>query len=139
MQVLHDSPKLYVIFLYKGEKLRASLRQFAIENHVTSAWLNAVGTLKKPKLNFYRRKKRKFESKVFKGRWDLAEFHGSISEKHGKPRVHIHASIKRGERESKLAHLCEARVIAPVEIHVHLIDDPKTARKKEAIKTMCPI
>ncbi len=111
------TPQHHLLILQKGEKLVDSITNFCQENHVTCAWISAIGAISKAEIALYDLSTKKYYQKIFNESLEIASLSGNITQKDQKIIAHIHGVFCNKKMEAIGGHLVEAIVSATCEIY----------------------
>ena len=114
------SGRSFIIRLAKGEEMLKSLTDFCSQNSILSGYFWAIGAVSSAEIGFYHLDKKDYSFKKFDTPYEIASLIGNISQKDGKPFLHIHTVLCDENFTCIGGHLKEAKVGATCE--VHLID-----------------
>lgn len=121
----------YVIRLEKGEKVIERLLEFCEKEKVRAGFFNGLGAVCEAELGHYDLGEKEYSSKKLSGQYEIASFHGNISEMSGKSYVHAHIVVGDSEFISWSGHLKEAVVGATSEIFLTKLDTVIRRKKEE--------
>ena len=121
----------YVIRLEKGEKIIERLLGFCEKEKVKAGYFNGLGAVSEAELGHYDLGKKEYSSKKLSGQYEIASFHGNISEMSGKSYVHAHIVVGDNGFSSWCGHLKEAVISATCEILLTRLDTAISRKKEE--------
>ncbi|MBI2548245.1 DNA-binding protein [Candidatus Woesearchaeota archaeon] len=117
----------YVVVLEKGEKVIASLREFAAREKIMAGSFTGIGGVTNVALSYFSSTKRAYDTKVFgPAMYELVNVTGNFSLASGEPMIHAHATIADKDHKTYGGHLTEAEVAITVEIMVTILPSPVT-------------
>lgn len=124
-------PSAYVIRLEKGERVIERLLELCEKEKVKAGYFNGLGAVSEAELGHYDLGKKEYSSKKLSGQYEIASFHGNISEMSGKSYVHAHIVVGDSGFSSWSGHLKEAVISATCEIFLTKLDTAIRRKKEE--------
>ncbi|NJF24455.1 PPC domain-containing DNA-binding protein [Thermococcus sp. Bubb.Bath] len=100
-------------FLFRipeGEELLSYINRFAEEHNVLIGTINAIGSLRHPKIGYFDENAGEYKMIELEGTFELVSLMGNISLKDGKPFAHIHVSLGGPDGRLYGGHLVEGEV-----------------------------
>jgi uncharacterized protein len=101
-----------------GDEIVSGLTDLAIKHHITSAYITGLGGLSTALLAFGDPKLNAFKKVPVNDKSELVSLVGDISERNGKPYVHLHAVLALIDGSTRGGHVMEAHVAPVAEIAV---------------------
>ncbi|MEO8467429.1 MAG: DUF296 domain-containing protein [Gammaproteobacteria bacterium] len=101
-----------------GDEILSGLTDLAIKQHITSGYITGLGGLSGALLAFGDPKVGAFKKVPITDKCELVSLVGDISERDGKPVVHLHAVVAFADGSTKAGHVIEAHVAPLAEIAV---------------------
>jgi predicted DNA-binding protein with PD1-like motif len=101
-----------------GDEILSGLTDLAIKHHITSGYITGLGGLSGALLAFGDPKVGAFKKVPITDKCELVSLVGDISERDGKPVVHLHAVVAFADGSTKAGHVIEAHVAPIAEIAV---------------------
>jgi len=101
-----------------GDEIMSGLTDLAIKQHITSGYVTGLGGLSGAVLAFGDPKVGAFKKVPITDKCELVSLVGDISERDGKPVVHLHAVVAFADGSTKAGHVMEAHVAPLAEIAV---------------------
>lgn len=93
MEILKSSTDVYVLKLSIGEEVSSSLISVAEKYGIYGAEVQAIGALKDFEIGYYQLNKKQYKRSKYAEIAELISCAGNISEKDGKPFIHLHATF----------------------------------------------
>ena len=118
----------YFVRLEKGEEIVASLQEFCLKNNIKAGFVTGIGAIKSMTVGFFNPETKEYHARTFEEYMEITSLLGNISEKEGKPYLHLHIMATGGEYKVLGGHLSEAFISATGEICV--IDFGKSVGRK---------
>jgi len=110
----------YLIKLQKGEKLMASLNQFAEETKLEGGWINILGSALGMTLGFYDLDKKQYQWHDFAGLYEITGITGNLAyDDQNKPVFHLHGTFAGRDFKAIGGHVKDLTSGATVEIFIH--------------------
>ena len=107
----------YLLVLEKGEEIVSALTQFAAETNVVCATVSGIGATDEAEVGVFDTFEREYYSKQIKAMAEITALNGNITQKDGKPYVHLHVTLAT-MFDVVGGHLNKAVVSATAEIFV---------------------
>jgi predicted DNA-binding protein with PD1-like motif len=101
-----------------GDEILSGLTDLAIKQHITAGYITGLGGLSGALLAFGDPKVGAFKKVPITDKCELVSLVGDISERDGKPVVHLHAIVAFADGSTKAGHVIEAHVAPLAEIAV---------------------
>ncbi|MCM1989809.1 PPC domain-containing DNA-binding protein [Oceanirhabdus seepicola] len=121
--------ELIVLRLETGDKIMESIMKCCCDAHVNCAKISGIGAGEEFHLAVYRKNKKGYKRKRFKGEHEIIDLNGNITLKDNKPYIHIHISMANEDMKLYGGHLEEGTITATAEIFINIIDEEKINRK----------
>ena len=112
----------YVLRIDRGEEVMASLTAFCRETGVRLASVAGLGAADRVVLGLYDVEEQKFLKQELAGPMEVTSLVGSITEKEGKPYLHLHITVCGPDLAVKGGHLNECSISATCELNIHCIE-----------------
>lgn len=110
----------YLIKLQQGEKLMASLNQFAQETKLEGGWINILGGALDMTLGFYDLDKKQYNWQAFDGLYEIAGISGNLAyDEQDQPVFHLHGTFADRDFKTVAGHVKDLTAAATVEIFIH--------------------
>lgn len=101
-----------------GDEILSGLTDLAIKHQIRSGYITGLGGLSGALLAFGDPKLNAFKKVPITDKCELVSLVGDISERDGKPVVHLHAVVAFADGSTKAGHVMEAHVAPIAEIAV---------------------
>jgi uncharacterized protein len=121
-----------VVRMDRGEEILSSLRSLIEKEGITLGKFTAIGAIDSFTVGVYDVSERKYESKTYKGAYEIVSLTGNINTMDNKPYIHLHMSAADKENHVVGGHLNEAHVSATIEMFISVIDG-KVDRFKDEV------
>ena len=108
------------ISISKGELINEKLLEVAIEENLTSAWINGLGALTNIEIAYYDIKQKIYIKKKFNSHYELLSLIGNISLVENKPFVHTHITFSNTNYKVFGGHLFDAEITAAGEFFISI-------------------
>lgn len=112
----------YTVRLSIGEDIVTSLAQLCEKENILFAEVNGIGAVSSAVVGLYSLKDKKYYQTELEGPLEMVSLLGSVTEKDGKPYLHLHASFSDSECRCFGGHLNSAVIGVTGEIFVNRID-----------------
>lgn len=112
----------WMIRLETGEEIITSLTGFCIEKQINTGFISGIGAIDYAKLGFFDMKTKQYIMKEFTEDMEITSLLGNISQKEGKPFLHLHINCANREFYMFGGHLFIAKISATCEIILEVID-----------------
>jgi predicted DNA-binding protein with PD1-like motif len=118
MDIRRCGKRDWLVVLRKGERITASLLEFAAQARLDGGWVSGLGSVKNAELGFYDLEKRTYYRRKFEEDMELGALQGNFA-RAGRERIlHAHAVLGGPEMIAMTGHLFEAEVAVVCEFHV---------------------
>lgn len=124
--------KIYA--LKAGVSLIDEILLIAKKEKIKSATVEAIGTVSKLRLAHSNRGSKEYEEQSYDEQLEATSILGSITQKHGRPFVHIHGTFGRKDTSVIGGHVISATVSPLMEIVITPTQGGKTKKLKEEIR-----
>lgn len=122
MKIKKISENKYMIRLEKGEKIMASLKEFANEYNVESGEIRALGAVGYASLSLYTPENKSYITKEFNEPFEISYLYGNFSRMNNQPYLHVHICLNNKNFEGIGGHLNEATITATFEGYIEVFD-----------------
>ena len=130
----------FILALKIGENLFESILRVANDAGINAASMSGLGAIDDVTLAYYHLDKKEYQTKLFKGTYELVSLNGNIALLDGKRFLHIHGAIGNDEYQVFGGHFMDAIVgpsaeitIIPMQGKINRAYDDCTG-----LKIMCP-
>lgn len=108
----------YIVRLDPGDDVVPCLLALAEKEKIRLASIAGIGACDLVEVGVYEVSKRHYEMKHFEEEMEMLSLNGNLSEKDGKPYLHLHAVFGRADMEAVGGHLNKAVISGTGEIFV---------------------
>jgi predicted DNA-binding protein with PD1-like motif len=138
---LKDTDKPFILALKMGENLFEGIMRCANAVNLKSASISGLGALDDVTVAYYNLATKQYQTKLFKGMYELISINGNITFLDGKRFIHIHAALGTDTYDVVGGHIMDAIVGPSAEITIIPLDGQINRAYDEAtgLKLMCPI
>lgn len=113
---LKNTTQPFILVVPRGKELMHAITQCAVDAHLKAASINGLGAIDDPTIAYYNLKRSKYETREFKGMFELVSLVGDITRNNNKLFTHAHVAL--GTRNFNMfgGHLMSAKVGVTAEI-----------------------
>ena len=111
----------YVIRMDRGEEVMATLSDFCQREDIRLAAVSAIGAVDRAVVGLYDVGEKVYHKKEFNEPMEIASLLGTVTEKDGKPYLHLHATLCDAEMRTHGGHVNELRISATCEMILRLL------------------
>lgn len=122
-QFKNDGGK-YVISIDNHTSLMQALAAFCNEQNVLSAEVSGIGAVNAATLRFLNPVTKAYVDKTYDEQMEIASLVGNVSEKDGKPYLHLHVTLGRSDYSIVGGHLLDCHINGACEVIVTKMDCP---------------
>ena len=108
------------VSLETGDLINESMRQIAVEENISNAWINGIGAINNVEVGYIDVENKKYKKRNFDEHYELLSLIGNITYKDGVPFVHNHVTFSDTEYNVFGGHLFDAKITATGEIVLSL-------------------
>ena len=108
----------YVLSVDNHVSLMAALARFCEEEHVLSGVIGGLGAINEATFRFLDPATKQYVDKTFSEQMEITNLTGNISEKDGKPYLHVHITASRRDYTCVGGHLLDAKISGACELTV---------------------
>lgn len=112
----------------RGEEIVSSLEAVCTRENVRFASVAGIGAVGRAVVGLYRVAERKYYPNTFEGELEMTSLAGNVTEKDGKPYLHLHAAFAGPDGKAVGGHLSEAVVSGTAEIFLTLYEGAMNRR-----------
>ena len=87
-----QSGNTYLLVLQKGEEIISALTQFAAQTNLTCATVSGIGATDDAEMGVFDTFEKQYYTKQIRAMTEITALCGNITQKDGKPYVHLHAN-----------------------------------------------
>lgn len=134
-QLIHEQSgeETFAVVFDKEDEVVVGLHQFAEKHRVTAAHFTAVGAFRDAVLGYFERERKDYKRILLTEQVEVLSLIGNIALAKGKPKVHAHVVVGKGDGTAHGGHLLEAHVWPTLEVivvetphHLRRIHDEET-------------
>ena len=115
--------KDYELRIDRGEEILQAVSQVCEKENIRLGTVNGIGAVGEVTLGVFNREKFQYESKEYKGDFEIASCMGNISTMNGNTYLHIHMAVGNPEKgEVHAGHLNRGIVSLTGEFFLHQIE-----------------
>jgi len=122
----------YVIRMDRGEEVMATLTALCEQEGIRLASVEAIGAVDRAVVGLYDVDKKVFHRKEFQEPMELTSLLGTVTEKDGKPYLHLHATLCNANMQTRGGHVNELHISATCEMVLRLLPGSVGRRPDEA-------
>lgn len=122
----------YVIRMDRGEEVMATLTALCEQEGIRLASVEAIGAVDRAVVGLYDVDKKVFHRKEFQEPMELTSLLGTVTEKNGKPYLHLHATLCDANMQTRGGHVNELHISATCEMVLRLLPGSVGRRPDEA-------
>lgn len=106
--------------LNPGEEIIEKLTEVIEKEHISLGSVKGIGATDKFTVGLYSLKDKKYMSSTYEGEFEIVSLLGNITQKDGKPYIHLHIGCADKNNDMKGGHLNYCRISATCEIQIFL-------------------
>lgn len=136
-----NTEKPFILALKMGENLFEGILRCANAANLKSASISGLGALDDVTVAYYNLETKQYQTKLFKGMYELISLNGNIALVDGKRFIHIHAALGTEQYDVVGGHIMDAIVGPSAEITIIPLS-AEINREYDAVtglKLMCPL
>ena len=111
----------YVIRMDRGEEVMTCLEDICEKEGIRLASVEAIGAVDRAVVGLYDVGEKVYHRKEFNEPMEIASLLGTVTEKDGKPYLHLHATLCDADMQTHGGHVNELRISATCEMVLRLI------------------
>jgi predicted DNA-binding protein with PD1-like motif len=130
-RLIHEAAgqRTFVIVLESGDEVMSCLNRFVQAKHLDAAQFTAIGAFSGADLAYFDWEQKKYLPNAVEEQVEVASFIGDVAVgPDGKPALHVHCVLGRGDGSALAGHLTKAHVRPTLEIV--LTESPAHLRKR---------
>ncbi len=133
--------KPFILALKLGENLFEAILRCANAMNLQSATISGLGALDDVTVAYYNLQTKQYQTKLFKGMYELISLNGNIAFVEGKRFIHIHAALGTEEYQVVGGHIMDATVGPSAEISIIPLSGTmhREYDERTGLKLLCPI
>lgn len=122
----------FVLSLDNHAEVVAALEAFCLEQGILAGSVDGLGAVSEATFRFLDPATKKYVDKTFQEQMEITNLTGNISQKDGKPYLHIHVTAGRRDYSCVGGHLLSARINGACELYVERFDGVTIGRRFDA-------
>ena len=122
----------YVIRMDRDEEVMETLTALCEREGIRLASVEAIGAVDRAVVGLYDVDKKVFHRKEFQEPMELTSLLGTVTEKDGKPYLHLHATLCDANMQTRGGHVNELHISATCEMVLRLLPGSVGRRPDEA-------
>ena len=122
----------YVVRMDRGEEIMATLAGLCEKEGIRLASVEAIGAVDRAVVGLYDVSEKLYHKKEFNEPMEIASLLGTVTEKDGKPYLHLHATLCDAGMQTHGGHVNELRISATCEMVLRLISGEVGRKPDEA-------
>ena len=123
------APHLYVLSLDNHTEVMEVLSAFCAEKEILAGNIIGLGAVNEATFRFLDPATMKYVDKTFSEQMEITNLTGNISQKEGKPYLHVHITASRRDYTCVGGHLLSARINGACELVVRHFPDAVIGRR----------
>jgi len=122
---------VFTLSLDNHVELSEALTAFCKENSILAGTILGLGAVNEATLRFLNPATMKYVDKTFTEQMEITNLTGNISQKDGKPYLHLHITASRSDYTCIGGHLLSARINGACELLVEAYEGVYVGRRKD--------
>ncbi len=123
---------LYVLSLDNHAPVAEALAAFCAEKGILAGKITGLGAISEATFRFLDPGTHHYVDKTFREQMEITNLTGNISQKDGKPYLHLHITASRADYTCVGGHLLEARINGACELYVEAYPDVFIGRYQDS-------
>ncbi len=111
----------YVIRMDRGEEIVSTLAALCEQENIRLASVEAIGAVDRALVGLYDVGEKEYHKREFREPMELTSLLGTVTEKDGKPYLHLHATLCDANMQTHGGHVNELYISATCEMILRLI------------------
>jgi len=112
------SPFKYVLSLDNHVEIAEALMAFCVEKEILAGSINGLGAVNEATFRYLNPATKQYVDKTFNEQMEITNLTGNISQKDGRPYLHLHITASRSDYSCIGGHLLSARISGACELVV---------------------
>ena len=108
----------FVLSIDNHEEVAAALNAFCVEKGILAGYVTGLGAISEATFRFLDPATKKYVDKTFAEQMEITNLTGNISQKDGKPYLHLHITASRRDYSCIGGHLLQARINGACELYL---------------------
>lgn len=130
-QYTQAAPGVYVLSLDNHVEIMQALSAFCAEKEILAGNIMGLGAINEATFRFLDPATKKYVDKTFCEQMEITNLTGNISQKDGKPYLHVHITASRRDYTCVGGHLLSARINGACELVVRQFQDAFLGRRPD--------
>ena len=126
--LFEDANRRYIVSIDNHVELMEALMAFCRHLGVLCGQVRGIGAISEATFRMYDPATKQYVDKTFAEQMEVTNLTGNISEKDGKPYLHVHATCSREDYSCVGGHLLSARINGACELLVDKFGDTRVGR-----------
>ena len=122
----------FVLSLDNHAPVAEALAAFCAEKGILAGKITGLGAVSEATFRFLNPNTLKYVDKTFREQMEITNLTGNISQKDGKPYLHLHITASRADYSCIGGHLLEARINGACELYVEAYPDVFIGRRQDS-------
>jgi len=120
-----DGTRNFVLVLGDGDEVATAINDFAREQKIVDARLQAIGAVRDPEVGWFDLERKQYKAMTFREQLEMLSLSGDIVlGPDGKPVVHMHAVLGTSSGRALGGHLLHAITSPTLEVYVTAFPEP---------------
>ena len=121
----------YVLSVDNHVSLMTALTRLCEEQHILSGVIGGLGAINEATFRFLDPATKQYVDKTFSEQMEITNLTGNISQKDGKPYLHVHITASRRDYTCVGGHLLDAKISGACELVVDVYPNLKPGRRAD--------
>jgi predicted DNA-binding protein with PD1-like motif len=121
----------FVLSIDNHEGVAAALMAFCKEKDILAGNITGLGAISEATFRFLDPATKQYVDKTFSEQMEITNLTGNISEKDGKPYLHVHITASRRDYTCVGGHLLDAKISGACELTVDAFPELKPGRRAD--------
>ena len=130
-QYTKTAPNTFVLSLDNHSEIMEALAAFCAENKILAGSISGLGAVNEATFRFLDPATKKYVDKTFAEQMEITNLTGNISQKDGKPYLHVHITASRRDYTCVGGHLLSARINGACELVVEQYPGAVIGRRQD--------
>ncbi len=126
--LFEDGNPRFIVSLDNHVEIMEGLAAFCRDKNILCGQVRGIGAVCEATFRMYNPATKEYVDKTFSEQMEVANLTGNISEKDGKPYLHVHATCSRADYSCIGGHLLSARINGACELLVDKFGDTSVGR-----------
>ena len=108
----------YVVSIDNHQNLMEALTAFCLETGILAAEVSGIGAVNSATLRFLNPATKAYVDRTFEEQMEISSLVGNVSEKDGKPYLHLHVNLGRSDYSVVGGHMLDCHINGACEVFV---------------------